>query len=236
MKEQISKYVCGDARVFFVSLSDAAARSAEQNELNAGETATLGKLEAFACGLAAMQKDAQASVSVKLSFADGSGFSATAERSGAVCGKKEDSSPAPEDALEVTLRLPLRGNYTGIVTGKGLDQLTADYFAQSLQIAAQCRVLQKETDFICIIADQLPGGKTDLKNTVAAAESLVGGEIPAGFSLLESISLRFGCTCSRSALLRVISALPETERRSLADNGKIVTFCNACGKKYTFEL
>jgi redox-regulated HSP33 family molecular chaperone len=47
---------------------------------------------------------------------------------------------------------------------------------------------------------------------------------------------RFGCTCSRAALMRFVDSLSEADRADLAEDGRIITYCNACGKKYTFEL
>ena len=69
-----------------------------------------------------------------------------------------------------------------------------------------------------------------------ASEDLSAGKIPEEFEFLESNPLRFGCTCSRAALMRFVNALSPAEQADLAENGKIVTYCNACGKKYTFEI
>lgn len=237
MIEQVSKYMAQNARIFCVSLSDAVAKSAELNHLNGGDRTILGKLEVFACCIAALQKDERASVTARLYLPGFGVFSATADRDGIVRGRKEEICDGTEDTLEVTLQLHLRGNYTGMVTGKGLEGLVEAYFAQSLQIAAACRVFEKESAYYCIVAEQLPGESCDLPGICAeASEKIPEDNVPEGFEFLESTPLRFGCTCSRGALMRFVSAMPPEEREDLSENGKIVTYCNACGKKYTFEI
>ncbi len=237
MTEQVSKYMAQNARIFCVSLSDAVARSAELNQLTGEDRTLLGKLEVFSCCIAALQKDERASVIARLSLPGVGVFSATADKEGIVRGRKEDVCDGTEDTLEVTLQLHLRGNYTGMVAGKGLEGLISAYFSQSLQISASCNVFELDDVFYCIVAEQLPGASCDLEELCHMAErSFPKNEIPDGFEFLESTSLRFGCTCSRAALMRFVSAMPPKEQAEISENGKIVTFCNACGKKYTFEL
>lgn len=237
MNEQVSKYMVQNARIFCVSLSDAVTKSAELNHLTGEDRTLLGKLEVFACCIAALQKDERASVTARLSLPKVGIFSATADKEGIVRGRKEDHCDGTEDTLEVTLQLHLRGNYTGMVTGKGLEGLVSAYFAQSLQISASCKVFEQNGEFFCIVAEQLPGEPCDLEELChIAAENFPKNEIPDGFDFLESTPLRFGCTCSRGALMRFVSALSPEEQADLSENGKIVTYCNACGKKYTFEL
>lgn len=237
MTEQVSKYMAQNARIFCVSLDEAVARSAELNQLSGEDKIILGKLEAFTCCIAALQKDERASVSARLSLPRVGIFSATAEKEGMIRGRKEEGCDGIEATLEVTLQLHLRGNYTGMVCGIDLDDLFASYFSQSLQIAAVCKVLEQEGKFFFILAEQLPGASCDLAGlcSQASAEFPQGG-VCDGFEFLESTPLRFGCTCSRGALMRFVSALPEEDRADLSEDGKIVTYCNACGKKYTFEL
>lgn len=236
MTEQVAKYMAQNARVFCVSLSDSVVRSGELNEVSGEPLSILGKLEAFACCIAALQKNERASVIVHLSLAGVGSYSATADRDGIVRGRPEEGTSS-EDTLEVTLQLPIRGNYTGVVTGHGLDDLVATYFSQSLQIASACRVFESNGAFFCIVAEQLPGVSCDLEGLCAvASESLPQGEIPVGFEFLESMPFRFGCTCSRAALMRFVDSLSEADRADLAEGGRIITYCNACGKKYTFEL
>ena len=236
MTEQVAKYMAQNARIFCVSLSDAVVRSGELNEVSGEHLSILGKLEAFACCIAALQKNERASVIVHLSLAGVGSYSATADRDGIVRGRPEEGTSS-EDTLEVTLQLPIRGNYTGVVTGHGLDDLVATYFSQSLQIASACRVFESNGAFFCIVAEQLPGVSCDLEGLCASAsESLPQGEIPVGFEFLESMPFRFGCTCSRAALMRFVDSLSEADRADLAEDGRIITYCNACGKKYTFEL
>lgn len=237
MKEQIRKYMIKNARVFCITLSDAAKRSAELNALSAGDGNLLGRLEAFACCIAALQKVDKASVTARLSLPLVGSFSATADRDGLVRGRKEGDCDGVEASLEVTLTLPLRGNYTGVVTGKDFDDLASGYFARSLQIASVCRVFSHGENYFCIAVEKLPGENCDLEGICdAACAAFPEDLLPEGFEFLESSDLRFGCTCSRGALLRIVSALPPEERADLAENGKIVTHCNACGKKYTFEV
>lgn len=236
MKEQVRKYMIQNARVFCITLKDAVKSSAELNGLSSEEAFLLGKLQVFACCIAALQKDERASVVVRLSSEEGC-FSATADRDGLVRGRKEEKDSVGEDTLEVTLQLPLRGNYTGVVTGEGFDSLVEGYFARSLQIASTCRIFVKEDVYFCVVTEQLPGEPCDLAQiSRVAEESFSKGETPDGFTFLEQSDLRFGCTCSRGALMRFVSAMPQSEREELSENGKIVTFCNACGKKYTFEI
>ncbi|MBQ1217722.1 MAG: Hsp33 family molecular chaperone HslO [Clostridia bacterium] len=236
MTEQVAKYMAQNARIFCVSLSDAVVRSGELNEVSGETLSILGKLEAFACCIAALQKNERASVIVHLSLAGVGSYSATADRDGIVRGRPEEGNSS-EDTLEVTLQLPIRGNYTGVVTGHGLDDLVATYFSQSLQIASACRVFESNGAFFCIVAEQLPGVSCDLEGLCAAAsEQLPQGNIPVGFEFLESMPFRFGCTCSRAALMRFVDSLSEADRADLAEDGRIITYCNACGKKYTFEL
>ncbi len=237
MTQQVSKYLAQNARIFCISLSDAVAKSSQLNHLEGQDVILLGKLEAFACCISALQKDDRASVTARLSLPGRGLFSATADKDGMVRGRKEESCDGAEDTLEVTLQLHLRGNYTGMVCGKGLEDLVSTYFAQSLQIAAVCKVFERNGTFFCIVVEQLPGESCDLSGLCAqASEALPEERIPEGFEPLESTPLRFGCTCSRGALMRFVSAMPPEERKDLAENGKIVTYCNACGKKYTFEL
>ncbi len=237
MTEQVSKYMSQNARIFCVSLSDAVAKSAELNHLTDEDYILLGKLEVFACCIVALQKDERASVTARLSLAGVGIFSATADKEGIVRGRKEDLYDGTEDTLEVTLQLHLRGNYTGMVMGKGLEGLVSAYFTQSLQISASCSVFEQNREFFCIVAEQLPGTSCDLQELCHAAEkSFPKNEIPGDFEFLESTPLRFGCTCSRAALMRFVSAMPPEEQADLSENGKIVTYCNACGKKYIFEL
>ncbi len=237
MTEQVSKYMVQNARIFCVFLDRAVERSAELNGLAGNDKTILGKLEVFACCIAALQKDERASVTVRLSLPEEGCFSATADRDGIIRGRKEESCDGVEDTLEVTLQLPLRGNYTGMVTGVGLDGLFSAYFAQSLQIAAVCNVFEENGGFFCIVAEQLPGAPCDLAGLCRQASlSLPKEEPEESFSFLESSPLRFGCTCSRGALMRFVSSLPPEEREDLSENGKIVTYCNACGRKYTFEI
>ncbi len=237
MTEQVCKYMTRNARVFSVFLSDAVTRSAELNGLGGDEKQLLGKLEVFAACIAALQKDERASVTARLSLRNNGIFSATADRDGKVRGLREGDFDGKEDILEVTLQLHLRGNYTGMVTGSGLEDLVSSYFANSLQIAASCRVFAVSDGFFCMVAEQLPGPPCDLTAIAQTAmEFLPKGTVPSDFTFLESSPLAFGCTCSRGALLRFVSALSPEDRADLAENGKIVTHCNACGKKYTFEI
>lgn len=237
MLEQVSKYMAQNARIFCVCLSDAVEQSVRLNGLSADERSVLGRLEAFACCIAALQKEERASVTARLAMPGTGSFSATADRSGIVRGRKEEDSVFTEDTLEVTLQLPLRGNYTGVVTAKGLDGLVDAYFAQSLQVAAACRVFETEQGFYCIAAEQLPGEACDLLGLcTAACQTIPFGQIPDGFDYLESAGLRFGCSCSRAALMRLVSSMPAQDREEMSSDGKIVTTCNACGKKYTFEI
>ena len=128
-------------------------------------------------------------------------------------------------------------SFTGMVTGKGLEGLVRSYFSQSLQIAASCSVFESDDTFFCIVAEQLPGESCDLQGLCGEAEkTFPQNQIPEGFEFLESTPLRFGCTCSRASLMRFVSAMSPEDRADLAEDGKIVTYCNACGKKYTFEL
>ncbi len=236
MTEQVSKYMAQNARIFCVFLDEAVTRSAELNQLSQEDKNILGKLEVFTCCIAALQKVDKASVTARLSLSGVGIFSATADRDGIIRGRKEVGSVFGEDTLEVTLQLHLRGNYTGMVTGKGLDDLITSYFSQSLQIAAVCKVFEQD-GFYFVLAEQLPGAGCDLEGLCAeASELLIRKKEMDGFEYLESTPFRFGCTCSRGALMRFVSSLPEEERIDLAEEGKIVTYCNACGKKYTFEL
>ena len=111
MTEQIRKYMVQNARVFCITLSDAVKRSAELNHLTADDTDRLGRLQVFTCCIAALQKVDKASVIARLSLPTIGQYSATADRDGSVRGLKEDSSVGMEATLEVTLQLPLRGNY-----------------------------------------------------------------------------------------------------------------------------
>ncbi len=237
MIEQVSKYMSQNARIFCISLSQAVTKSAQLNNLDGEDCLILGKLEAFACCIAALQKDDRASVTARLSLPGTGTFSATADKEGIIRGRKEESCDGVEDTLEVTLQLHLRGNYTGMVTGNGLDDLVRAYFAQSLQIAAACKVFENNDTFFCIVAEQLPGESCDLSGLCDQAEKhFPKNQIPEGFEFLESTPLRFGCTCSRASLMRFVSAMSPEDQADLAQDGKIVTYCNSCGKKYTFEL
>lgn len=237
MTEQVSKYMSQNARIFCISLSQAVEKSAELNNLDGEDRLILGKLEVFACCIAALQKDSRASVTARLSLPGIGTFSATADKEGIIRGRKEEICDGVEDTLEVTLQLHLRGNYTGMVTGKGLDGLVRAYFSQSLQIAAACKVFETNDTFFCIVAEQLPGESCDLSGLCDEAEkSFPNDQIPDGFEFLESTPLRFGCTCSRASLMRFVSAMSPEDRADLAQDGKIVTYCNSCGKKYTFEI
>lgn len=237
MKEQVCKYMAQNARIFCVTLSDAVDRSAELNGLSAEQKDLLGRLEVFACCIAALQKVEKASVTARISLPLTGVFAATADRSGIVRGLREGECDGPEASLEVTLQLSLRGTYTGVVTGKDFDDLTSGYFTRSLQIASACKIFSAQDGFVCIAAEKLPGENCDLDGLCSrAGETLPFGEIPEDFAFLESSELKFGCTCSRGALLRLVSAMSPEDRADLAENGKIVTHCNSCGKKYTFEV
>jgi len=237
MMEQVRKYMIQNARVFCITLSDAVRKSAELNGLSGADSDLLGRLEAFTCCIAALQKVEKASVTARLSLPLVGDFSATADRDGLVRGRKEGDFSGAEANLEVTLQLPLRGNYTGVVTGRDFNDLVSGYFARSLQIASVCRVFSVDGVCFCVAVEKLPGENCDLDGICASAcEALPRGGVPEDFEFLESSDLRFGCTCSRASLLRIVSALPAEERAELAENGKIVTYCNACGKKYTFEV
>ncbi len=237
MKEQVAKYMAQNARIFCIALKDAVDKSAELNGLNGEDRSLLGKLEVFACCIAALQKDERASVTARLSLPRKGIFSATAEKEGIVRGRKEEDFLGTEAILEVTLQLHLRGNYTGMVCGIDLEDLVSAYFSQSLQINASCSVFENDGGFYCIVAEQLPGVSCDLPGLCTAAqESFPQEMIPQGFEFLESTPLRFGCTCSRASLMRFVSAMLPEEQQELSEDGKIITYCNACGKKYTFEL
>ena len=237
MNEQVTKYMAQNARIFCVALNDAVEKSAQLNHLNGEDPLILGKLEAFTCCIAALQKDERASVTARLSLPRKGIFSATAEKEGMIRGRKEEDFLGMEATLEVTLQLHLRGNYTGMVCGTDLDDLFSAYFAQSLQINAVCRVFEIDGGFFCVVSEQLPGVSCDLSGLCEAArESFPKEALPKGFEFLETTPLRFGCTCSRASLMRFVSALSEEDRQDLSEDGKIVTYCNACGKKYTFEL
>ena len=236
MKEQVCKYMAQNARIFCVTLSDAVERSAEMNGLSGDQKALLGKLEAFACCIAALQKVEKASVTARISLPLVGVFAATADRSGIVRGVWEDACDGKEASLEVTLQLFLRGTYTGVVTGTDFDDLTSGYFSRSLQIASACKIFSVEEGFVCIAAEKLPGEDCDLEDLCRrAGETLPFDAVPEDFTFLESSELKFGCTCSRGALLRLVSAMSPEERAELAENGKIVTHCNSCGKKDTVE-
>ncbi len=237
MTEQIRKYMVQNARVFCITLSDAVKRSAELNDLTADDTDRLGRLQVFTCCIAALQKVDKASVIARLSLPTIGQYSATADRDGSVRGLKEDSADGMEATLEVTLQLPLRGNYTGVVTGSCFEDLVTGYFFRSLQIASACKVLSCPEGYVCILVEKLPGEDCDLEQICNdACAALPFGSVPKDFVFLEESALRFGCTCSRAALLRIVSALPPEDRQDLSENGKIVTHCNSCGKKYTFEV
>ena len=237
MTEQVSKYMAQNARIFCISLADAVTRSATLNHLHGEDVSVLGRLEAFACCIAALQKDERASITARLSLPSVGVFSATAEKDGMIRGLKESPADGMEGTLEVTLQLHLRGNYTGMVCGSDLDELVRNYFSQSLQISAACRVFEKNGVYYCIVAEQLPGVSCALSEICTEAWEKLPLEIrPDGFEFLESTPLRFGCTCSRGALMRFVSSLPPEEREDLSEDGKIVTHCNSCGKKYVFEL
>lgn len=237
MTEQVTKYMAQNARIFYVSLSDAVTESAMLNHLHGEDVSVLGRLEAFACCIAALQKDERASITARLSLPSIGVFSATAEKDGMIRGLKEGPAVGIEGTLEVSLQLHLRGNYTGMVCGSNTEELVCNYFSQSLQISAACRLFEKNGGFYCIVAEQLPGASCALSEICAeAGEKLPLEILPDGFEFLERTPLHFGCTCSRGALMRFVSSLPPEEREDLSENGKIVTHCNACGKKYVFEL
>lgn len=237
MKEQVCKYMVQNARVFCVSLSDAVKHSVQLNNLSPEDGDLLGRLEVFACCIAALQKVEKASVIARLSLPGRGEYGATAHRDGMIRGLRLGDCEGTEASLEVTLQLPLRGNYTGVVTGRDFDDLATGYFSRSLQIASACRIFASEEDFVCVAVEKLPGENCDLDGICAAACADLPKEIlPEGFVFLESMPLYFGCTCSRAALLRFVSALSPEDRAELSENGKIVTHCNSCGKKYTFEV
>ena len=212
--------------------------SAELNDLSAEDTVILGKLEAFTCCVAALQKVDNASVTARLSLPSGGVYAATADRSGLIRGLREGNCDGKEATLEVTLQLSIRGTYTGVVTGTDFDDLVAGYFARSLQIASVCRIFADGDRYFCMTVEKLPGENCDLEEIGSLACARLSREtVPEEFVFLESSPLRFGCTCSRGALLRLVSALPPEDRRELSDEtGRIVTHCNSCGKKYTFEV
>lgn len=236
MNEQVVKYMAQNARVFCVTLSDAIERTAQLNPMDTTQRVLLGKLETFVCCIAALQKVDKALIVARMQIKDVGIFSATADKEGLVRGTKEPCGTG-ESYLEVTLQLHLRGNYTGVVTGDTPEALFDAYFSQSLQIASRSLCSETAEGFVFVLAEKLPGAACDLQGLCRiAAETLPFGTVPDGFSFLEAMPLRFGCTCSRGSLLRMVSALPASERAELSENGKIVTHCNSCGKKYTFEM
>lgn len=234
MKEQVSKYMMENARVFTVLLNDAVFQTGSVCGAAGEDLSVLGRLMTFACCIAALQKEEEAAVTVSLHL-NSSGYAASADPSGTVRGRLCEADGA--NLLEVTLRLPLRGTYTGVVCGDTFEELVRDYFEQSLQISAACRIGEKNGVWYCVLAEQLPGVSCDVARICGQICALLEEpEHPEWPECLEQTELRYGCSCSRSSILRMIEALPLEDQAELSENGKIVTYCNSCGKKYTFEL
>ncbi len=241
--EYLTKYIYGNARIFVVQLKEAVMQTVRMQSLSESDGILIGKLEAFAACLAGLQKEDGASVSVKLTDpAAKKAVTALAEKSGQVRAYLDEIADAvrnSEPVMEVVQRLPLRGNYTGVVSAPDLDCLIRAYFARSLQIEAVCRVFSQNSVFYCVLVEQLPGIPMALKGVMARALVLLENEMEFPedeFERMEQTPLFFGCTCSRASVYRLIRSMTPDELAELTQDGKIETHCKFCGKKYSFEV
>ena len=215
----------------------------------------LAAAEALAACLCIQLKEAEASVAVSLKYpALSKSFSAIAEKDGRVraCMEEYSAGIITEGViLEITQRLPLRGDYTGIVTAPTVSDAVSEYYKSSRQIEGFCALKEFNEGFVCVICERLPVTYVEDEWRKKDAESVIV-KIKEAFDepsynrcretldqlqLISQTSLTYGCTCTRRGLARALALMSTEELTSSADeHGSIEVICKYCGRKYRFNL
>lgn len=243
--ERLNKYIFEDVRVYIAHLNETVMQTRDAHNLNTKNTEMIGRTEVLAACLAGMQKEENASVAVNVKYPIlGIEYCAIGEKDGRIRGYAEKIE-APKKkgvVLEVTQKLPIKGDYTGVVAAVTLNSAVKSYFKQSLQVPTKSCIYYNDKGFYCVIAEQLPGGG-DVSRVWELTRRLFTNDFNFdafkrinNYNLVEELELKFGCTCSKSAVFGMIDAMSEDEKKNISHDGYITMDCKFCGKEYKFEI
>lgn len=132
-----------------------------------------------------------------------------------------------------------------------LDAAFQDYFLQSEQLPTRLLLAADGERVAGIMLQKLPGDEGDadgwqragvLFDTLGREELLATPQAELlhrlfhedGVSVLDSQSLRFGCSCSRERVEGMLTSLGREEATAAAESGEAEVRCEFCGRRYVF--
>jgi len=232
--DKLYSFTYGDSRFFMADISDCVLENSRSHGFSMEKQLISGKIQAFACCLAAMQKYPGASVTVIAKYPKKKlVFGAIAEANGIVRGYCEKFNPSVITEgviLEVNLQLSV-GDYTGVVCDKNLITAIEQYFKVSTQINAKCYMKIKENNWCCLVGEQLPNG-TDLQCVWSSLklEDIHNKKNDGKYNFFEDKYLKYGCTCSKEKVRQMLKTVEMNN--DYREKGEISVVCKFCGKKY----
>lgn len=156
------------------------------------------------------------------------------------------------ETLAPGAREPVR--YQGIVSleASSLAEAFENYFIQSEQLPTHILLAATDTHTAGLLIQQLPNQKKDddaWQRVSALFETLGTDELlntnhetllwrlfhEEGVQLMESKSLAFGCSCSRSRVEDVMRSLGAEEAFAALEQDLVTVHCDFCGQAYVFN-
>ena len=214
----------------------------------------LAAAESLAACLCIQLKEADSSVSVSLKYPEqGRSYSAIAEQDGRVraCMEEYTAGIITEGViLEITQRLAVRGDYTGIVTAPNVEAAVTEYYKSSRQIEAYCAFKKFKEGYCCVICEKLPvtcpedeWRRADAENVTERIKEACENSYDACVNTLDKLQLTsqtkltYGCTCTKRGLTRALALMDaEALAQSADDDGSMEIVCKYCGRKYRIDL
>jgi redox-regulated HSP33 family molecular chaperone len=236
--------------VILSRIEDIVKSTQKAHEISFEDALTIGKAASLAACFVLWEKDENASVAVSLKYPEtGKNYMAIAEKDGRVrgCVTNFNSEVIKNGViLEITQKLPIKGDYTGVVTAENEEAAVYNYFRNSRQTIAKCIIKEINGACFCIIIEQIPGHfMQEQSSTIEDAEKLLKNftdtfddsyiKETKYFEKLENIDLTYGCTCSGLSVSKMLAAIPPEELEDCMVDGKIEVSCKFCGKKYKIE-
>ena len=252
MSDFIKTYTTAGTRLTIARLSDSVENAMLSAQLPLQETSQAASAMLLSVCLVENRKEDNASVSVTLTYpALGRKFTALCERDGRVRVCADDCTPGflrEGVILDVTQRLPVRGDYTSVVSADNEQDAVTEYFRASQQTKAHFRILSEGNVFCAVLSERFPiteqahqiydedadlvFAKMDNLTSPADQETFV-----APYKKTGEHELKFGCTCTSRSIRSALAGISPEELEQLKDaDGKLEVRCKHCGKIFRLEV
>ena len=240
-----------DISIIIVRIEDTIKATQKAHDISYEDALIIGRAQSLASFFTIWEKDDKASVSVSLKYPEiGKNYTAISEKDGRVRGCVSGYNKGVIKTgviLEITQKLQIKGDYTGVVTADTEEDAVHSYFENSSQIVATCKIKEVDEICYCLVIEHIPGHHLqEQKATIADAEEFLKDfiklwddkliKVTEDFKQLENIDIKYGCTCTRYSVSKMISALAPEEMGDYSNGGKISVTCKLCGKKYEIDL